>query len=271
MGIVHIWMRIIKPIAIPNLLRTLAVFYLTTFVVSQLLGDGAGEFLYNLMLLPHHILSGEIWRLISWIAIPGRGGGALSLIFMLFLMIFLFFLNDIIEEGWGVVGTNAYFWACVVAIVFASFVEMFVAQVLTIPVLSSSMLWTSLVVGASLIAPYTTIHLFAIIPVQLRFIGILSGAMLILFALDTPAAIPFILIGMSPCLAILIPTLYKASAQRAAATHRRSKFEAGKLPEGNAFHTCSVCGTNDIKSPDESFRVLPDGNEICESCLEKKS
>jgi hypothetical protein len=44
---------------------------------------------------------------------------------------------------------------------------------------------------------------------------------------------------------------------------RRRRFDAKKQPEGDAFHTCEVCGRTDVTDPRLEFRVGHDGKEYC--------
>ena len=133
------------------------------FVLAQ--GDRA----YNLLALsPNLVLQGELWRLVTFLALPL----SLKPIWMVFILWFLYFIINGIEQEWGEFRTTLYVLTSVVlTIAFAFAFRVWIYEV--------GSLQSSLLFAAATIAPDLQIMLFLVIPFKLKWSAWIAAAFLV--------------------------------------------------------------------------------------------
>ena len=101
------------------------------------------------------------------------------------------------------------------------------------------------------------------LPVQIRFLGILQGVVVLLMVIAAPILLPYVLLGFANYIVLAgIPAL-RGTARVIEAVQRQKRFSAAKDPAENAFHTCAACDRTDVSDPGLEFRVGNDGREYC--------
>jgi hypothetical protein len=121
-----------------------------------------------LILDPYSVVHGELWRLVTFLAVPLT----LSPLWMVFALWFLYFIINGIEQEWGEFRTTLYVLVAVILTIAFSFV--FSAPIVSIPELQST-----LFLAAATIAPEYQILLFFILPVKMKWLAWLSVAYII--------------------------------------------------------------------------------------------
>jgi hypothetical protein len=121
-----------------------------------------------LILDPYLVLHGELWRLITFLAVPLT----LSPLWMVFALWFLYFIINGIEQEWGEFRTTLYVLVAVALTIAFSFV--FGCRIWSIIELQST-----LFLAAATIAPEYQILLFFILPVKMKWLAWLSVAYII--------------------------------------------------------------------------------------------
>jgi hypothetical protein len=116
--------------------------------------------------------------------------------------------------------------------------------------------------------PTFELRLYLVLPVQVRWLAILQVVLMGFSIVKNPMLFPFLLLGhLNYILFAGIPAL-RGRALMVKSAQRRKNFKA-KLPDGGAFHTCTVCGRTDVSDPALEFRIGVDGEEYCEEHLPK--
>ncbi len=210
------------------------------------------------------ILSGQVWRLFSWIFIP-----TVDNFLIILVAFFLFFLNDALEEAMGTFRLNLYVGSI---ILFLSIGGMsLISNVFFVGAMSSIFL-SAMVFAAACYYPNYVIHLMAIIPIKLKWLALVNAALLFAFVAGTHIVINGLLtlFALVPFLATIFPSVVIDLKNSAEASTRRSRFQKSASGHGDAFHTCHLCGVTDEADPEREFRVSSlDGEEYCLPCLEK--
>jgi len=157
--------RLMPGLGIPNLALFLcgaqAIGFF--FVLSQ------GGRAFNLLVLyPDLVLRGELWRLVTFLAVPL----SLSPIWMVFVLWFLYFIINGIEQEWGEFRTTLYLLVAVaLAITFSLLFNM--------PIFNAAELQSTLFLAAATIAPEYQILLFLVLPVKMKWLAWLSVAFIV--------------------------------------------------------------------------------------------
>ncbi|RYD22881.1 MAG: hypothetical protein EOP88_06380 [Verrucomicrobiaceae bacterium] len=247
-------------IAFPGLLRYYALMHVMVLVV-QYLRPGVGEML---AFDRGKILSGEVWRLATmFFASPGFGNTSpLFLLLLVYCAVtVMFMVSDGLESAWGSFKTTLFLLTGIVSIVAMNFV-----YPSAVP-LSGSLLYASAFLAFATLFPREQLLVFFFLPVQIRFLGMLVGAGVLLMLLGSPLLAPFFLVVFANYfLWAGIPAL-RGTALVIESGQRRKRFNAAKMPASEAFHTCKVCGKTDTSDPHAEFRIGKDGEEYCSEHL----
>ncbi len=242
-------------LAVPGLLRIIAGLQFLVYVMVMYKQD----YLNFLLLDPELVREGEVWRLVSMCFVPR----SLSVIWILFAIMFLIYVGDSLERAWGAFRLTLYYFAGVICLAAG-------AMLLNIPAIyAPDVLYNSIFLAFCVCFPQTTINLFGILPVRAWMLGLLSGGYLVLLVFSIPiwSVRLAILFGLLNFFVFAVPQAIRGLRLRHRVARRRSQFEANKLPPGEFFHQCAICGRTDAQHPELEFRVAASGDEYCSEHL----
>ena len=155
--------RRLQWLAIPNIAVVLIGFQAFGFLLAL----SKPELAQLLPLIPELVLQGQVWRLISFLAVPM----AMSPIWMLFGLWFQYFILNSIESEWGAFKTTFYILTSVVLTIMFSLVFGY-------PVLGITDLTSTFFLAAAALFPEQEIQIYFVIPVKMKFLGWLALAFL---------------------------------------------------------------------------------------------
>lgn len=256
--------RVFGRFAFPSPIRTLVIFQVIVAILAQFSPD----YLNWLTLDRDKILGGQVWRLFTFLFIP-RG----SIWFIIFYLFIMWMVNDGLEQAWGEFRLNLYLFGTWLGLVIAAFfVPSGVPGYELIGVLSPVILYSSIFVAFASLYPNFEFLLFFILPLKVKWLALINGAMLFTMLLAGLPAAVVALLGMGPYLIVFLPKALHHLVHRSKTAARRSRFEGAQLKtgeRGEAFHVCSRCGVSDAVDPDLDFRIGDDDEEYCAKCLPK--
>jgi len=210
---------------------------------------------------------GEVWRIFTFIFTPmgSSGFSVWSALFLFFAVMISFLISDSLESAWGPTRTTLY--------ILVAWIGMAVAQMIFDPGWkgSGAMLYSTMFFAFATLFPKVEFALFMIIPVQVRFLAILSGVLLALTAFSYPPSLIVILPALLPYFLWVLPDVIHGRKSLVAASSRRRKFVAAQTPESMPFHKCEVCHRTERDSRDLDFFVTADGKEYCSEHLPPQS
>ena len=211
------------------------------------------------------VLHGEIWRLVTFIFVPGTRY-LLQLIVSLYLY---YFIGNILEREWGTAKFNLYYLSGVVL----TLVAVIVASLLSgrnLSISGTGYLSLSMFLAFAMLYPDTQVLLFFFIPVKIKWLAWIDAAFFaisILISLFTRNLAGWII----PLIALLNFVVFFWSdlvdwvqAGRRRVQHQNShqtiqfkaaaKQQARKVKEQGYRHKCAVCGRTDTEYPNLQFR-----------------
>jgi hypothetical protein len=213
-----------------------------------------------LVLDPDAVARGEVWRLVSFLFLPWGGGGrgAFGPILTLVALMFLYTVGSSLEAEWGSFKFDVYYLVGVVATI---------AGALLFGPVTNEFLNLSLLLAFATVFPNYEILLFFILPVKMKWLGLLDGAWLA-YALVTGSANvrAAILAAMLNWLLFCAGPLVQRLRGEAAATSHRKRFAGFAPPQERRPRVCAKCGRSDKDDPNLEFRVC-DCAEKCHGQL----
>ncbi len=246
--------------AIPGLVNIIAGFQVAVWILSKFQPD----FLAWLTLNKVMILRGEVWRLVTFVFLPGQDHP----IWMLVAVMLLLTVGRVLEETWGAFRVNLY----VLGGIFFAAVGVLLQQQWTLDVGAMCSLWfgMSIFFAFACVVPNYEILLFMILPLKVKYIAMLGGAKLLLDFIDSEALRVPMIFSLLNFFIACGPTFWRDFTQRTKVAARRSRFESAQSSSGSFFHKCAICSKTEIDDATLEFRVTADGEEYCSVCRPKK-
>lgn len=251
-------------LAFPGFLRYYALFHVLVFVL-QLFRPDIGELLeFNRA----KIFSGEVWRVATMFFANSEFGdprSLMSILFLFFAVNFVFMVGDSLEAAWGAFKTSLFLYTGIILVLVVNFTYSAVIPGMSAIPLSGTMLYASAFLAFCTLFPKAEILLFFVLPVQVRFLGMLMAAGLLLSAVSMPILLPFFLAALANYFIWAGVPALRGTARIIEAGKRKKAFKGAQTAE--AFHTCAVCQKTDVSDPHAEFRIGSDGVEYCSGHL----
>lgn len=167
--------------AIRNLSLVLILLYTCGYIIEAI----NSSFLFYLTLNPYEIIHGQIWRLVTWLIIPPEQSNIIFIIIMLF---FYYSIGTSLERAWGTWRYNVYIFTGVLLMIAGAFVMMLVSW-LTGDLagfyggysiyFSTYYINMSIFLAYALTFPNAVVLFMFIIPLKVKWLGILYGILLV--------------------------------------------------------------------------------------------
>ena len=272
------WEKKFGKYAISNLTLILIMCYVAGYVLT-LFAPAAMDYL---RLDTYAILHGQVWRLITWLIVPPSS-------FDIFTIIMLFFywsLGTQLERVWGVWRYNVYIFSGILLTIVGAFLCMGIYYLMA-PNMNAayaaewfrygSIYYSTYYVNMSIFLAYAftfpenQVLLMFIIPIKVKWLGIIYGVMLIFEMLQAfQIQIWFVVAAIgSSLLNFLIFFLRSRSHMHLNPKQikRRAEFKQDiKRNPKITKHKCAVCGQTDEDDPNLEFRFCSKCNGNYEYC-----
>ncbi|MCH7224500.1 hypothetical protein [Haloferula sp. A504] len=242
-------------VAIPGLFKYLAMLGVLVSAVSWINPDVASIIAFDRA----KILDGEYWRLLSFGFAPMGvfGFSVFGVLFLVFATFIAFLVSDSLEEVWGPTRTTLY--------LLSVWVGLMIGPMILDPHTSfiGTYLYLAMFFAFATYFPRYEFRLFAILPVQVRWLAWIGFGIMVLSLLGHLPLISVVLPTLLPYGLWVLPTFLRDRKALAEAGLRRRKFQSKALPEDQAFHRCAECDRTELTDPELDFRTMLDGTEYC--------
>ena len=241
---------------IPNLMRYIVAGTAAIFILRMFLTDvGALSFLsYNLK----GLLRGEVWRLVTFIFVPGTSN-AFTLLIELYLY---YWIGSTLEREWGTAKFNLYYFSGALLTVIAVSVFSLISG-LNYSLAGTTYINLSMFLAFACLFPNMQLLLFFILPIKIKWLAI-ADAVLLGMSIVQALVAGSIGAALLPVIALLnfavfiYPEVHYL-AQRKAYQHRPQAVNFKKAVKQQQqtkgyIHKCAVCGRTDTDYPDLDFR-----------------
>ena len=276
--------------AIKNLSLYIIICYGIGYLLMLPAYRGIDVFKY-LYLNPQLIIDNfQIWRLFTWVLVPSGSG---NIFIELLLLYFFYMISQSVESAWGTYKYNVYIFSGILYTILSAFIIYFVELILGNPFFmyggyySTYYITMSIFLALAATFPDNQILVFFIIPIKMKYLGIIyvviliyqslvylvSGqwaAIVVMFA----SLLNFIIFYFTQKKKLHMPPVSFNSASRMKkkqvpyGSTGSSKNTGRTQSTGNQIsrHKCAICGKTDITHPDASFRFCSKCNGNYEYC-----
>lgn len=276
------WERKFGKYAVPNLTVILLLCYVAGYVIELF----NSNFFAYLTLNPYMIMHGQIWRLVTWVIIPPS-----SLDFFTLLMLFFYYsIGTVLERTWGTWRYNVYIFTGMLLTVVGAFLCMglyyllgavgdgVVFSYMGIPLndaavfamgasaFSTYYINIAIYMAYAMTYPDAVVLLMFIIPVKMKWMGIIDLVLLILSFISGDMFTKFA-VGAA---LINVGLFYLNNLKRVNISpkqmKRRHDYNRNVSRNVVTKHKCAICGRTDEDSPELEFRFCSKCNGNYEYC-----
>ncbi len=263
--------------AIKNLSLVLILCYACGYVISLI----NAELLYYLTLDPYKILHGQIWRLVTWIIIPPPSG---NLLLLLITLCFYYSLGTALERTWGEYRYNLYIFSGMIFTVLGSFLLMgysylfegtkMVPYIVNESYFANIATWfstyyvnMSIFLAFAATFPDIEIMLMFVIPVKVKWMGIIYAAMLVYEFISYPYYLRFVIVASLFNFIVFFITSRRKIHYSPKQMKRRQEFKREtRRAAAVTKHKCAICGQTEEDNPELEFRFCSKCNGNYEYC-----
>ena len=276
--------------AIKNLSLILIMCYACGYLMKWI-NPGFFTYLYlNPYEIIHHF---QIWRLVTWLIVPPD-----SFDFWTLLMLYFYYsIGTSLERTWGTYRYNVYIFSGILFTAVGAFILYGVSSLLGAQSLGLWMtvdgyityptMFSTYYVNMSIFLAYAAtfpdyeVLLFFILPIKVKFLGIIYGAMLIyqfIVGYGTSSALFYYNLGIrfviTASLLNFVVFFFTSRKKvrrgpikiiRQQAVKQQPRHET-KKSSGITRHKCAVCGRTDETNPELEFRFCSKCNGNYEYC-----
>jgi len=216
-----------------------------------------------LILDPSAVARGEVWRLVTFLFLPWGPANGPWAIFTIFALLFLYTIGTSLEAEWGSFRFDVYYFIGAVGTIASSLIVG--------PVTNEYLNLSLLLAFATLFPDYEILLL--ILPLKVKWLGILSGGFLAWSFVTGPARVKAgIVAAMLNYLLFFARPLYERVRGRAAQGARQRRLAGFSKDPPRKPRVCAKCGRSEKDDPSLEFRVC-DCQEKChgrltEYCIE---
>lgn len=260
--------------AISNLSLILILCYVVGYVIQLINGD----FLLYLTLNPYAILHGQIWRIFTWIIVPPSSLDPFTII----MLLFYYNIGTSLERTWGTYRYNVYLLSGMMFTVIGSFVWLGIQSLmaggssvgLDYVSMIASLYFSTYYINMSIFLafaatfPNVQVLLMFIIPVKVKWLGILYGLVLVYDFLFAGSLVIRIAIASSLLnFGIFFVTSRNHIHMTPRQMKRRAEFKQDIRRNSKVTkHKCAICGQTEDDDPNLEFRFCSKCNGNYEYC-----
>ncbi len=239
--------------AIPGLMYYIII--LNAFVFFLMFLDNTNTVRDTLILDPVRVMQGQIWRLITYIFIPPT----MSLLFIVFVLLFYYTVGVSLEQEWGSFKFNFYYLVGMIATTIAAF--------LTGGGVTGVYLNLSLFLAFAYLFPNYEILIFFIIPLKVKYLSWFYWAIIGFTVITQPLSDKIVaVVSLANYLLFFGPDIIQRTRRSRGAYENRKSFEKAADNYIAPLHVCEYCGMTEKTDPAMTFHHCPDCDPAYEYC-----
>ena len=253
---------------IPNLMRVIVIGNVAVYVLMLLTQANDANALSFLTFNLNALLHGEVWRLVTFVFVPAYS----SPFALLISLYFYYWIGSTLERQWGTAKFNLYYISGALLTVLGVVLASLITGNPYLTAAGTGYVNLSMFFAFAFLFPDTTVLLFFILPVRMKWLAYLDGA---LFAFDIIKAIGahnwagvvLPIVALLNFAVFIWPEVHylkeraKYQNSRKTVQFRQAQQQQAKQAQQQGYrHKCGVCGRTDTDYPDLQFRY-------CSKCV----
>ena len=253
---------------IPNLMRVIVIGNVAVYVLMLLTQANDANALSFLTFNLNALLHGEVWRLVTFVFVPAYS----SPFALLISLYFYYWIGSTLERQWGTAKFNLYYISGALLTVLGVVLASLITGNPYLTAAGTGYVNLSMFFAFAFLFPDTTVLLFFILPVRMKWLAYLDGALFafdIIKAIGAPnwAGVVLPIVALLNFAVFIWPEVHylkeraKYQNSRKTVQFRQAQQQQAKQAQQQGYrHKCAVCGRTDTDYPDLQFRY-------CSKCV----
>jgi hypothetical protein len=234
--------------AVPNVTVLIIIGQVFAYVAQRVsVGQPGLQILERIRLDPALVLTGEYWRLVTFVFNPPIS----NLLFAVFTWYLLYLMGTTLEVTWGTFRYDVYLLIGYLGTIVAAFIGYFTAgPVLGMDITNGFLCGTILLAFARFFPEFTIYTMF--IPIKIRWLAMAQWAAYGYYFLIGPGTTRAIIVASVANYLLFFGSEIWQDIKHA---HRRTRFHARTLQGPRRIvHVCGTCGITSDDAPHMQFR-----------------
>ena len=253
---------------IPNLMRVIVIGNVAVYVLMLLTQANDANALSFLTFNLNALLHGEVWRLVTFVFVPAYS----SPFALLISLYFYYWIGSTLERQWGTAKFNLYYISGALLTVLGVVLASLITGNPYLTAAGTGYVNLSMFFAFAFLFPNTTVLLFFILPVKMKWLAYLDGALVafdIIKAIGAHnwAGVVLPIVALLNFAVFIWPEVHylkeraKYQNSRKTVQFRQAQQQQAKQAQQQGYrHKCAVCGRTDTDYPDLQFRY-------CSKCV----
>ena len=246
---------------IPNLMRVIVIGNVAVYILMLLTQNSDASALSFLTFNLNGLLHGEVWRIVTFIFYPSAG----SPFWLLISLYFYYWIGSTLERQWGTAKFNLYYISGTLLTVLGAILASLISGNPYLTVAGTGYVNLSMFFDFAFLFPDTTVLFMFIIPVKMKWLAYLDGA---LFAFDIIrgigahnwADVVLPVVALLNFAVFIWPEVHylrqraQYQTSRKTVQFKQAQQRAQQAQQAPYHHKCAVCGRTDTDYPELQFR-----------------
>ena len=246
---------------IPNLMRVIVIGNVAVYILMLLTQNSDASALSFLTFNLNGLLHGEVWRIVTFIFYPSAG----SPFWLLISLYFYYWIGSTLERQWGTAKFNLYYISGTLLTVLGAILASLISGNPYLTVAGTGYVNLSMSFAFAFLFPDTTVLFMFIIPVKMKWLAYLDGA---LFAFDIIrgigahnwADVVLPVVALLNFAVFIWPEVHylrqraQYQTSRKTVQFKQAQQRAQQAQQAPYHHKCAVCGRTDTDYPELQFR-----------------
>lgn len=250
---------------IPNLMRYIVIGNVVVYFLSMLSRNTDAAALDFLAFNLNGLLHGEIWRIVTYIFVPGYS----SPFALLIALYFYYWIGSTLEREWGTPKFTLYYLGGAALTVVGVILTSLISGNYYLTLAGTGYVNLSMFLAFAFLFPDTQLLLFFFIPVKIKWLAWLDIAVFVIGIVQSLLAGSWLgailpVVALLNFLVFIWPAIdafiQRRKYQHAPQTVNFKKAVRQQQQQKGYHHKCAVCGRTDTDYPDLQFRY-------CSKCV----
>lgn len=239
---------------IPNLMMIIAIGSIAMWVLMQM--DTTGKLYTLLCMSGERVLHGQIWRIVTFVFVPGET----NLIWFLISLYFYYWIGSSLEREWGAGKFTIYYLSgMLLTAIYGVLLSLILGHDV---IVSATYLNLSLFFAFATLFPDIQVLLFFIIPIKVKWLAYVDAALFVLAVITLPFPL-----NLLPVVAVLNYLVFcgdwlfdyfrpnRVRQRQKTVNFKREARRINREQNSKPYnHKCAVCGRTDADHPELEFR-----------------
>lgn len=246
---------------IPNLMRYIVIGTAAVYILMVLTRNSDANALSFLSFNLNGLLHGEIWRIVTFIFVPGDTRP----FWLIVALYFYYWIGSSLEHEWGTARFTLYYISGALLTVLGVVIVSLITGNHYLTIYGTSYVNLSMFLAFAVLFPDVQVLLFFIIPVKMKWLAYIDGAVFVLGIIQSLVrgsviGVVLPIVAMLNFIVFIWPEIQRLSSNRRyrnsrqATQFRQAVHQQQRQENVGYHHKCAVCGRTDTDYPDLQFR-----------------